>query len=313
MPDLIIHIGFPKCASTSLQKIVFNHERGYLGGHGQHYSRQFRSCTAVGPRQWSSFSQVRKWAESVKTEHGVDIKRFILSDEMLTNRNKFRNRPIIYFLKKFSNEIWTEGEVKVVLILRNYAERMASEYAQISDLNSEASQANFEDQILKMRMPDYAKWVLDLYEALGRNNVCVLLMEDIDQIKFWNQLYEFCEIEFSEPESMINNSRNTKRKGHNTWIIQPFDPVRKGKTIAFHIFDSAWPHHILSEFRSASFDFVRYKFERFYLRKYASVNEHREEEIHLDSDLRKMIQKRTSKSTEDLSSYLNRDMHALGY
>ena len=31
MPDLIIHIGFPKCASTSLQKLVFEDERGYVG------------------------------------------------------------------------------------------------------------------------------------------------------------------------------------------------------------------------------------------------------------------------------------------
>lgn len=313
MTDLIIHIGFPKCASSTLQKVTFKDEEGYLGGHGQQYSRQFRACTAVGPRQWSNFTQAKKWAQRVRTEHNHDINRLILSDEMLTNSNKFRARPIIPFLKKFSNTIWTNGEIKVVLILRNYADRLASGYSQVSDLNPDASQADFEEKILKTKFPDYAKWIAELFECLGRNNVCVLLMEDIGHIKFWNQLFEFCKIVNSDPENMINSSRNMKRTSANTWSIQPFDPRRKAKTIAFHIFDAFWPHYILSDNRTEIFDAVRGKIESYYSSKFDEVNNSRQDEIRLDPRLRKIIQKRTEKSTANLSKYLSRDMHSLGY
>lgn len=58
---------------------------------------------------------------------------------MLSNRIKLNNRPAIPFLKKLNNDIWTEVEIKIVVILRNYTDRMASGYAQISRLNPKAS------------------------------------------------------------------------------------------------------------------------------------------------------------------------------
>lgn len=211
MPEIIIHIGFAKCASTTLQNLVFKGEEGYLGTHQElkkadNYGKQFKASTPVGPRQWSDFRQIRKWVEEVKQKHDHTVERFLLSDEMLTNKNKFNNRPIIPFLKKFSNEIWVDGPVKVILILRNHAERMASSYAQVANINPFASQADFEKHISrtlhKGHAQDYSKWVGELYEVLGQENVLILLMEEIGEISFWEQLNTFRRLTQFQPSSI---------------------------------------------------------------------------------------------------------------
>ncbi len=322
MPDIIFHLGFPKCASTTLQNQVFKGERGSLGTHkglnkAANYAKQFKACTPVGPRQWSDFRQVKKWAKSVRENHDNAIQRFLLSEEMLANKNKFVQRPIIPFLKKFSDTIWTDGKVKAILVLRNYAERMASGYAQGAPSNQFASQAHFEQHIAKLldkgQTPDYTLWVAELYGALGKENVCVLLMEEIGQLLFWEQLQTFCQLENFQPDSMLNSSKNSKRKDKDTWIIQPYDPAQKANGMVNNIFGFAWPLHLLSSYRAQALELAKNKLTARYAHKYDKANESRSKEFQLSLGLRKQIQNHYRISTARLSKLLEKDMAALGY
>jgi hypothetical protein len=320
--DLIVHIGLSKCASTTLQNQVFKGERGYLGTHQecsitQNYARQFKAFSPVGPRQWSNFRQVKRWVKSVRENHDDSIKRYLLSDEMLTNRNKLVQRPVIPFLKKFSDTVWTDGQIKVILVLRIYAERIASGYAQVAASNPRASQADFERHIkhLLQNGPthDYSKWVAELYDAFGQDKVCILLMEEIGQVQFWQHLKDFCQLELFQPASMQNSRKNSKRKNKNSWTISPYDPAVKAKTIALNLFGFGWPHYIAPKQRQHLLEMSREKLTAFYASKYADVNRERETEIHLTENLRHAIREHYRISTAQLSDLLGKDMAALGY
>lgn len=323
MPELILHLGFPKCASTTFQNQVFRGEKGSLGTYqglsqADNYAKQFKACTPVGPRQWSDFRQVKKWVKNVRENHDDTIPRYLLSDEMLTNKNKLVQRPIIPFLKKFSDTIWTEGKVKAILVLRNYAERMASGYAQGASANPFASQAHFEQHIAKLldkgQTPDYTPWVAELYGTLGEENVCILLMEEIGQLHFWEQLQVFCQLEYFQPAAMLNNNKkNTKRKGKDTWIIQPYNPYQKANGMANNIFGFVWPYYLAARKRNQSMQFAKNKLTAYYANKYSRANDNRAKEIQLKPDLREQIQAHYRSSTARLSELLGKDMSALGY
>jgi hypothetical protein len=110
--------------------------------------------------------------------------------------NIFKIRPIIPFLKQFDETIWNHGEIKILIIIRNQADRLASAYARKSIANSNASQVDFERSYksnLKnyFENMNYSKCIEELHENFGKEKICVLLMEDISKIEFW-QKKRFC-------------------------------------------------------------------------------------------------------------------------
>ena len=205
----------------------------------------------------------------------------------------------------------------MVLVLRNYAERMASGYAQVASTNPFASQSNFEHHMMgilqKNKARDYGLWVTELYEVLGKENVCVLLMEEIGQQQFWQQLKSFCELEYFQPDTMLSNTKNSKRKGQDTWRILPFDPAKKAKTMARNIFGFAWPHRLAPQQRGRALEGAISKLTGYYAHKYQQVNHSREQEVQLHTALRSTIQMHYQQSTARLSDLLGKDMAALGY
>ena len=320
MPDLILHLGFPKCASTTLQNKVFKGKTNYMGTYKglpkrKNFAKQFKATTPVGPRQWSNFKQVKRWKDKVLLEYGSTAQPLILSDEMLTNKNKFTARPIISFLKKFNKEIWNSGTVKVVLVIRNYADRMASGYAQVSASNPFASQVDFEKKIKSNNSfhHDYAAWVKQLYALMGKENVLVLLMEETGSPKFWNSIKDFCLLEKFEPKSMISSTKNSKRTSSKSWKILPYSPERKANGLANNIFGFGWPSFIFPGPRSSAIKNAKEKLTAYYSKKYPHANANRESEITLHNDLRRHIQDYYKKSTKELSLLLEKDMRALGY
>jgi len=55
----------------------------------------------------------------IDKQNWPEIDRIIASSEMYSANNKLKNRPIIPFLKYFAEQIWTEGEVKVIMVIQN--------------------------------------------------------------------------------------------------------------------------------------------------------------------------------------------------
>lgn len=328
MPDIIFHIGMPKCASTTLQNQIFNTTPGYLGtGKGfsseQNFAKRFQALAPVGPRLRANMPAARQWAKQVLAygqRKSPGIERFIASSELLTNRNKLHPRPIIPFLKRFSDEIWLVGQVKVILVLRNPADRLASSYAQSSAGTFGASQSHFERHINNildrdLNTLDVATWVSDLFDALGPQNVCVLLLEDIGQFRFWQQLKDFAGLDQLDPERMISSQvMNRRRRNASTWEISELDLRSRAKSQSGKVVGVFWPGGRMPALR------------RKCILRLANVlglihrvnpglrhERYRGREIKLTEDIRMQIQARCGAFHDRLSVLLGRDLSTLGY
>ena len=328
MPDLYFHIGLPKCASTTLQNKVLCQASGYLGTGKQlsapvNLAKQFQALAPVGPRLRGSMSAAREWAERVLNygqELSPPVNRFIASSELLSNRNKLQPRPIVPFLKRFSDEVWTRGEVKVVLVLRNPAERIASSYAQSSSSTFGASQRHFEahvERILAEDSPafDLSAWVDDLYQSLGKENVCVLLMEDIGTLRFWEVLRDFMRLEEFDPSSMLDTGgMNSRKADRNTWRLSEFSPMNKAKSQSGKLLGLLWPAGRLPTLRRNIRSRLNQTIAGWHRINPARLRERqRGTRIELTDDLRSRIREHFGPSHDRLSALLERDLSELGY
>jgi len=332
MTDIIFHIGFAKCASTTLQKAVFPSDPGYLGTDPKtgkeiksriNYAELFQNLSPIGVKIAGNFKQAEKWKHAVleyKKRHAPHLNRLIVSSEFFTQKNKLRDRPMIQFLKRFNEDIWDSGSVKIVLVIRNQAEKIISTYAQDSNTKPHASQADFDEYVpryLKKQgsLMDYSIWIEELQDAFGKDRVQVLLMEDIGEIEFWSKLKSFCDLKEFEPESMLDtDGDNVKRIGKNRWSIQPFDSEFKANVWSHNLLRLVWPHHVKKGLRESARQSLIKMFANYYESNYYSSNtESREGQISLTDGLQEQIKTYYSYSNRRLSEMLDRDLSKLGY
>lgn len=332
MTDLIFHIGFPKCASTTLQKTVFPTDPGYIGTYPStgrqvkgriNYAKQFQNLSPIGVKLRGNIKQAERWKKRVleyKETHVPQVNRLIISSEFFTQKNRIKNRPIIDFLKEFNQTLWDAGNIKIVVVIRNQSDIIASGYAQDSNTNPRVSQADFEryiDRFLKKHgsVIFYSEWVQELQEAFKIDNVQVLLMEDIGTIGFWSDLKSFCSLKEFEPGSMLNRERShVKRTGSSSWSVQPFNYEFKAKVYANNLLRMVWPHHIKKELRESARLSLINKLTLYFEKRYNGLNsEAREEEIFLSEDIKNAVRSYYRDSNLKLSELLGRDVTTLGY
>lgn len=327
MPDIIFHIGLPKCASTTLQSRVFKNENGYLGTHEKlsykkNYGLQFEQLTPTGPRLFGDFNGVAALFKKIKDDFSNDFnnqERFILSSELLSNRNKLIDRPIIPFLKKINDKLWPYGAVKVLLVVRNPAQRMVSEYVQISCSNPNASQNDLGDYLVnKMNDPrnlEYDKWVEELQQALGVKNVCVLFMEEINKEIFWDQLKSFCDLKkFDTKKWFLSNKReNTRKKDHNVWNLRPFSPQKKAFSIVSNVYALVWPVRLFKTLRSLLFRISVTLLRSYFSIKYKKSLSNERGTVALTPVLEKKINTYYKPQFERMDKRIDKDLTKLRY
>jgi len=170
-------------------------------------------------------------------------------------------------------------------------------------------------QIKRSRRIRYDKWVEELYESLGEENVCVLLMEDIRQRSFWQELKEFCQLDRFDVDQWISESKssNTRKKDETTWNLRSFDPPQKARTLAINIFGMLWPPQVLQKVRKSLFEqFIQFT-TLYFSQRYGTGTEHGRDHIKLTPELRRQIQSAYQSHTEQLSRLLGRELKTLGY
>ena len=328
MTDLIFHIGFPKCASGTIQNKVLAGTPGYLGtgksiSVQENFAKQFQAFAPIGPRLRGNWSAAHDWKRRVlkhARENFPNAHRYIASTEFLTNRNKFHPRPIVPFLNRFSKEIWSIGRIKTILVLRNPAERIASGYAQSSGSTFGACQQHFENHVQRilerdLEVLDLAAWVDDLFQALGRENVCVLLMEDIQRMKFWQELGDFAELDDFNPESMLStHGLNQRKLNTSTWKLAEFNPWNKAKSQSGKLVGLLWPGGRLPSLRGKSISALAHSLTVVHTVNPARFRERqRGTQIELTDELRERIRRRCQPYHQRLAELLGRDLEELGY
>ncbi|HKL22888.1 MAG TPA: sulfotransferase domain-containing protein [Tichowtungia sp.] len=332
MTDLIFHIGLPKCGSSTLQRSVFRHEDGYLGTEPDiapelNMAKQLQKCAPFAGRQTINRKGLRGWADcvrSIKQERWPNIDRLILSNEMLSSASRLSERPMIKVLSLLRQRFWTEGDIKVVLVLRNQAARLASSYAQGAGFRLKPGQADFERSVERslnsrrhLRLFDYSRWIEGLESVAGPENFCVLLLEESRTVEFWQQLAGFCRLERSEPETMIlpnTSKKNVRSRSADRWSISEFDPAVRAKVMVDKWLNAFWPTRLQSGLRDQLRQKTIAQLETRYRRKAEQIPDgRRETEFHLSPQVMETVRARCGSFNARLGEQLGRDLEPLGY
>lgn len=138
------------------------------------------------------------------------------------------------FIELVSQILNSKLKMKVLLTIRNQPEWLASKYAQAAPKIYNASQVDFEARIDRYLEFDDKLWcdwggvVQKFDEAIGRNNVTVLCMEDVGEDDFWKSLslIFFGTTDRIKPHKSSTNELvpvNKKRKSSNEWSLGAFE------------------------------------------------------------------------------------------
>lgn len=332
MTDIIFHIGLAKCASSTLQQQVFRQESGYLGTaphmpNGENLAKQLQQVAPFDGRQTTSRQGLRRWANTIRrlqAERWPKAERVILSNEMLSSASRLKDRPILDVLAYLKRSLWAEGRVRVVLVLRSQASRMASGYAQGSRVRWQPGQLDFERDLDRklsnprfLRLLDYSAWVQGLCAVLGTSNVCILLLEEAREPSFWQNLADFCELECFDPMSMVSgetNRRNVHRSAVDRWTISPLDTRFGAKVAVEKWLNLTWPTHLAPSRRAQVRETLIDKLAVAYDRKASGIDlANRETEIRLRETAMASIRSACGAGNDRLAEQLERDLRSLGY
>ncbi|WP_022728618.1 sulfotransferase family protein [Fodinicurvata sediminis] len=344
MTDLILHIGLPKTATTTLQRHILPNFPAYLGTHygeaGPDFAQGLLKRAPVAPLESTEDPAAADWARQLldhKDERFPDASCIVISHESLTNRQTYgpddlwpvesasaaesgegaRPFPIISFLETFSEKVWQRGDVKVLLTLRNQPDWLASLYAQKSAHIKRASQRDFEDRVRRLirngnAYLDWSAWVHHLRQAIGADNLCVLPMEEMDRPAFWQDLADFLGLDRlpeETPAAFNRQQENARRTQSDSWAIRPLKTwnvsLKRHLKRAYERRDET-PPRLVRKVAALADSAVSAPYLKFHERQ-------REMEIRLPDDLRSTIQDYCRPFNQRLAEQLGRDLSHLGY
>lgn len=233
------------------------------------------------------------------------------------NRAKYWQRkhpiPLAIYIDKYLKPAWSHhGKIKLCIVLRNQSEWLASQYAQLSTSIWSASQENFEQQIdnIVRYRDQYINWyqtVMNLSNVVGKDNLCVLLYENIGKVDFWQEFGMFMVGDSFLTEVIIKNSQQGPKENVRSsnklgrWKIRNFSSKKLAEEMLFQ------NSKILRKG-------VRPLFKKEIATKLDSYkNKRREQEIILTSEIKNKIKSYCLDSNDKLSLFLGRDLKSLGY
>ena len=328
--DLIIHIGLGKTGTTTLQKEHFVEIPGYLGrpelfgqrGRGGGLNEAFlASCSGEDV-------DLVRWRESVLEVFAGDLPdKVIISNERLEYWTQDGSgfspvvhllsdggrvvrsgpHPIVNFIRDRVVPIWKPlGAVKVLVTLRNQFDWLGSHYAQVSNRIIGASQADFERQVRRIIRSgdtylDFAARVGALRDAVGADDVTVLLLEDIRTPDYWSELSTL--VGERLPKAGRESKRSNQRSSVEGWELRPYD--RRRYPLRFTLFGQvpSPTHPSMWTLRGFAHPI---RVARLTLGRRGAF-------IRPNEDLRSAVRAHFHESNMRLGRMLGRDLAALGY
>lgn len=252
MKTLILHIGFPKTGTTTVQTTLEKYS-WYIGKYANASALQkdmryvFRDFFGI---QNTNYSEQRNLFKELETKDQM-MDNILYSDEDLVLRAPVRdggghfiwwpyatkqckgqfnidNAPIILGLKKIKEQ--PNLNIKIILSIRSQWNLIPSLYFQRSDRNLRAGQFDFDCQIERiLKDPQYfsfKSWYDSIASIVSGENLLVLPVEIINNNSYWHQLGQFLGAEL-EGCGAIPKKNSAPREGlHQN--VYPIKEIRSG-------------------------------------------------------------------------------------
>ena len=250
MSDLVLHIGFPKTGTTSLQNNIFSKNENYLGicpDKKLDKADLLYDIFVDYSKGKNVSNEIKKWERDVKDiiwSNCVGDAPALVSSEFFFdgNVNRVIEFPLVLkslgqqpsfidFVDFINKKIWLNGAVKVIITIRDEIDWIGSKYAEASANIFMCSQKKFEKSIKKYcSLEDdswinwHKTWVRPLERVLGSRNVLVLSSQDLYcKASLAKKLNNFA------PGLVLNNIdesddalRNKKNIGFREWKVSRY-------------------------------------------------------------------------------------------
>ena len=234
--QLVLHIGLPKTATTTLQKHVFPSVPGYRGKHMPTVDQQWLDVV----RSWSYQAPNLRtccaaWATRIQHEAGDRV--FVSEEELsgwpvlgnsaiwpiadgyadATRTGRHPVIPLLAMLRELFGDAWT---VRVIFTVREQGCFLSSLYAQRDHRMLQPGQNDFVSKINSVVMTedafcDYASHVTELQQCVGRENLLVLVHED-GLVTNIERLEHFLDIDLTASKNSLPRL-NAKSRGAGEW------------------------------------------------------------------------------------------------
>lgn len=240
MSAVILHIGLPKTGTTVLQNRFFAREHCYAGKSIEGGAKQFAYTVQTSLLDHS----VEFVASLIEAETNKRPgRKLIMSNEAFSQISYNKRRTfvsknmdpvtlqdverwaIIPVIEALSRRIST----KIIVSLRSQPEWMASNYAQLSNSILKPSQNDFETRVRKhlssnSNALNWSKIVQSVINLAGRENVLVLLLEEMNQESYFRSLAEFMNISIEHRHLLGKEDvLNRRRASECSWKMRDFE------------------------------------------------------------------------------------------
>ena len=223
--------------------------------------------------------------------------------------------PFFYHIKELLQACPWISKIKIILVLRNQPEWLASYYSQLSvNFKERASQEDFEQRVHLLINDDsmygggflnWGKMVNDLICVVGKNNIFPLLIEETGTLSFWRSLAEGSELPF-DPISAISDNEHIHARKFNTdtWVLrnrEHFMFNNRGYRSLKHMLNPVWPYVRKNPLYDIACKYV------------TSIDRIGTKKLHLDADddLADEIRAYCRPFNQELADFLGRDFKEL--
>lgn len=235
MSRLFIHVGFPKTASSTLQKHLFARHSGisYLGKPFS--DAMARVEKAMLTLDDTAFEQERPCLERLVRDEIAKARdgRLLISHEGFLRNTRYGHHDLGTTARRihqtFAGALGPDGDLRIILCLRRQADLILSHYAHFV----RGSQDDFDSYIEAVLENPREGFAASLFydellshyaDIFGRDNLDILLFEDLlgDSERFLGKLSDILGIDPAESLRLIEGKHEKRKaKVSDAYLVKP--------------------------------------------------------------------------------------------